>query len=295
MNMDWEPIFDEIKTEFPLGDEYVESKRVRTGPVINRIEQHTSTGDDILSIGSGPCVLESLLSRLGYNVTAVDELDNSWHKIGENRERFKQFAEDNGVDFYEKTIGPENPLNKTNFDLVFSLDVIEHLTIPRQFLNSCVTHVRDDGTLLLLTPNAAHLARRIKRLMGKPQPPTAGSYYWTIGEFRGHIKEYTTSEIESLFDWHGLENPEVETIHQLVAYNAMGSNSTLYNMITNLYMSIAGIHPPLKDTILATATKPPGWEPVGMDINKAKEYQNLIEYSNIDGRSDEELIDDIQG
>ena len=291
--MQWETDLDDLKGDFPIDSSYIESKRTRTGPVVDRIKKLTNPGDDLLSIGSGPCVIESVLSKLGYNVVAVDELKNSWHKLGDNQRRFREFAESNGVEFHQKTITPDDPLPKSDFDLVFSLDVIEHLTTPRQFLNACVFHIDDRGSLLLLTPNASHLARRLKRLLGKPQPPVADNYYWYIGNFRGHIKEYTVGEVGQMLSYQGLTNIQVDTIHQLVEYKKHTLESPLKHRLLDVYKFVSGLYPPFRDTIVATATKPAGWEPDTADVERFKDVQNLIERSNLDGLSNEEIIDAI--
>ena len=69
--------------------------KTKTKTKIGRPSTRTKYQEDqifkILSIGSGPCDLEAILSNLGYNITAIDDLNDSWHLISNNKERIKNY------------------------------------------------------------------------------------------------------------------------------------------------------------------------------------------------------------
>ena len=82
---------------------------------------------------------------------------------------------------------------QAQYDVISFLEVIEHLyTSPPQVLAFLRTFLKDDGLLVIQTPNAAALKKRIKLLFGT-------NPYERIRESRqnpGHFREYTAQEID---------------------------------------------------------------------------------------------------
>lgn len=74
---------------------YIDNNLNKYITTVLKITKETPLGSKILSIGSGPCDLEAVLSRLGYKVTAIDDLEDHWHIIGRNRERIRDLARAN--------------------------------------------------------------------------------------------------------------------------------------------------------------------------------------------------------
>lgn len=72
-------------------------------------------------------------------------------------------------------------------DLVIAAEVLEHLhTAPERLLHSIAQVLAPRGVLVLQTPNAAALDKRLKLLFGR-NPREAG-----------HLREYTLSELRAL-------------------------------------------------------------------------------------------------
>ncbi|MEM1227821.1 MAG: class I SAM-dependent methyltransferase [Planctomycetota bacterium] len=59
------------------------------------------------------------------------------------------------------------------FDVIFAGDLIEHLANPGLFLDRCHQHLRPDGVLLLVTPNAFCLNRLLCNLLFLDNDPNA--------------------------------------------------------------------------------------------------------------------------
>ena len=78
------------------------------------------------------------------------------------------------------------------YDLIIMAEIIEHLyTSPKLVLACIKTWLKKDGYLIIQTPNAVSLGKRIKMLIGKHP-------YEMIRESRinpGHFREYTIKEI----------------------------------------------------------------------------------------------------
>ena len=95
-------------------------------------------------------------------------------------------------------------------DLIVLAEVIEHLQIPPQAVLEClVSWLRPGGELLLQTPNAVSLAKRLRMLRGynpfmMPQQP---------GDCSGHVREYTVAELKELGQAAGLEVREVSVLN----------------------------------------------------------------------------------
>jgi len=83
-------------------------------------------------------------------------------------------------------------LNEEPFDLVFSLEVIEHLYDPRDFMAGCFNATRSGGTFIISTPYHGYLKNLMLSLAGRwdlhHDPLCAG----------GHIKFFSRETLSSL-------------------------------------------------------------------------------------------------
>jgi SAM-dependent methyltransferase len=87
------------------------------------------------------------------------------------------------------------------YDFVVMAEVLEHLhTAPQRVLAFVATLLADGGVLVLQTPNAASLPKRIKLLLGR------NPYEMIRGEplNPGHFREYTAAELKMLVEGAGL-------------------------------------------------------------------------------------------
>jgi SAM-dependent methyltransferase len=87
-------------------------------------------------------------------------------------------------------------------DLVVVAEVLEHLyTAPQLVLRCLSTFLRPGGTMLLQTPNAAALVKRVKLLLGRnPYEPLR-----LVRHHPGHFREYTVDELLAVGREAGLE------------------------------------------------------------------------------------------
>lgn len=119
--------------------------------VLEELEKHTPKGK-LLDIGSSTGFFLSEAKNRGWQTVGIEF--SAWSK---------KIAEDRfGLEIYAK---PLEELNwpKESFDAVAMLDVIEHLTDPRQVLREAGKILKPGGTLVLTTPDSGSwLARRAK-------------------------------------------------------------------------------------------------------------------------------------
>lgn len=135
-------------------------------------------GRRALDVGCGAGLLAEPLARMGAALTALDAAE-------ENIAVARSHAEGQGLAIdYRAT--PVERLEESGFDLVTSMEVIEHVADPAAFVAALADRLAPDGLLILSTPNRTPLSRLAMI---------------TIGESVGGIPKGT-------HDWHKFLNPE---------------------------------------------------------------------------------------
>ena len=101
-------------------------------------------GKTALDVGCGAGLLAEPLCRMGATVTAVDAAP-------ELIEVAVAHAEGQGLAIDYRAVGVEAVQGK--FDLVTSMEVIEHVAEPQAFIDSLAARLADGGLMILSTPN----------------------------------------------------------------------------------------------------------------------------------------------
>jgi 2-polyprenyl-6-hydroxyphenyl methylase/3-demethylubiquinone-9 3-methyltransferase len=134
---------------------------VRLAYIRDRIDQHWAldehsrrplAGKTALDVGCGAGLLAEPLARLGAKVTAIDPTPEL---ISVARDH----AAGQGLDIDYRVSAVED-LDGT-FDLIASMEVIEHTADPQQFLNDLAERLAPDGLLIMSTPNATAWSKLI--------------------------------------------------------------------------------------------------------------------------------------
>jgi 2-polyprenyl-6-hydroxyphenyl methylase/3-demethylubiquinone-9 3-methyltransferase len=128
------------------------------------------SGKRAADVGCGAGLLAEPLARLGAEVTGVDA-------AAENIAAAQLHAEGQGLAIDYRTGGVE--LLEGPFDLVTSLEVIEHVTDARGFIGGLADALARDGLLILSTPNRTATSRLLmimlaEGLVGSPRVLTTG-------------------------------------------------------------------------------------------------------------------------
>ncbi|MES2096053.1 MAG: bifunctional 2-polyprenyl-6-hydroxyphenol methylase/3-demethylubiquinol 3-O-methyltransferase UbiG [Pseudomonadota bacterium] len=108
-------------------------------------------GRSALDVGCGAGLLCEPLARLGASVTGLDA-------ASENIGVARAHAAQSGLSIDYRT-GSVELLSGETFDLVTSMEVIEHVTDPAAFVAGLVGALADDGLMILSTPNRTPLSR----------------------------------------------------------------------------------------------------------------------------------------
>src|SRR5271168_4874315 len=81
----------DVIREFPFPG-YMEPMLDAYDSIMENCSKLLPAGSRILDFGAGPCEKAAVLTRIGYRCTAVDDLTDDWHQIGDNREKLCKFA-----------------------------------------------------------------------------------------------------------------------------------------------------------------------------------------------------------
>jgi 2-polyprenyl-6-hydroxyphenyl methylase/3-demethylubiquinone-9 3-methyltransferase len=140
---------------------------VRLGYIRARIDQHWSAdecdrrplhGRRAADVGCGAGLLAEPLARLGAEVTGLDPAP-------ENVAAARLHAEGQGLAI-EYRVGSVEALTGP-YDLVTSLEVIEHVNEPRAFVLGLADALAEDGLLILSTPNRTAMSRLMMIVIGE--------------------------------------------------------------------------------------------------------------------------------
>lgn len=128
-------------------------------------------GKRALDVGCGAGLLCEPLARLGANVTGVDAAE-------ENVAAARAHAAGTGLDIQYRC-GDLGQLGLTDFDLVCSMEVIEHVADKPAFVAALAAALAEGGLMVLSTPNRTARARLLlvegaERLGAIPR----GTHHW---------------------------------------------------------------------------------------------------------------------
>jgi len=164
--------------------------------VFSTLKNRNST-DSIRVLDIGPAY-QTLLIRNFFPHLQVDTLGFN-HSFNQLREGERHFIQD--LNFCEEKWDEE--IKK--YDLIIFCEVIEHLyTMPDIILARLYQSLNKGGHLIIQTPNALAIHKRIKLLFGI-QP-----YDLLLENKMGHFREYTALELEHILKNVGFDQISVK-------------------------------------------------------------------------------------
>jgi 2-polyprenyl-6-hydroxyphenyl methylase / 3-demethylubiquinone-9 3-methyltransferase len=133
---------------------------VRLGFIRSAIDAHFDSertgryplaGKTVLDVGCGAGLLCEPLARMGGAVTGVDAAPENIAVAAAHAK-----AAELNIDYRAGEIAAQN---LGQFDVVTSMEVIEHVADPAAFLTQLVARLKPDGLMLLSTPNRTAASR----------------------------------------------------------------------------------------------------------------------------------------
>jgi len=154
---------------------------------------HPLAGKRAADIGCGAGLLAEPLARLGATVTGIDAAP-------ENIAAARRHAERQGLAIDYRAGGVE-ALAGESFDLVLSMEVIEHVADPAAFVSALAELVADDGLLILSTPNRTPLSMLALVTIGEgfgvvPRGTHDWARFLTPDELTAHVEQAGLRVIE---------------------------------------------------------------------------------------------------
>lgn len=146
----------------------------------------------ILEIGSGNGKLSGTLARSGHKVVGVE---SSLSGVEISRAAYPD-AEYTHQSVYELSL----PGRERAFDLVLSVEVIEHLFLPKELLRAAARYLRPGGTLILTTPYHGYLKNLLLSVCGR------WDRHWAVEWDGGHIKYFSVRSLSRLLESEGYRN-----------------------------------------------------------------------------------------
>lgn len=110
------------------------------------------SGKKALDVGCGAGLLCEPLARLGADVTGIDA-------AAENIAAARDHAGQQGLSIEYQAIGVEELARPGAYDLVTSMEVIEHVTDPALFISGLAQALAPGGLMILSTPNRTPLSK----------------------------------------------------------------------------------------------------------------------------------------
>tara|TARA_B100000795_G_C22784392_1_gene433904 strand:+ start:529 stop:1323 length:795 start_codon:yes stop_codon:yes gene_type:complete len=253
--MNYHKLMNEVKESFPFKNYIVENSAGDLYKTVFSIStKYLKENSTVLDFGSGPCDKTAIVSLLGHECIAMDDMQDQWHKESDNSKKILEFSKKMGI-HYINTMNNGIDAKGTTFDMIMLNDIIEHLhESPKDLLLSLLNLLKDDGVLFITVPNAGNIKKRLNLLVGRTNLPPYSSYYWYPGQWRGHIREYVYNDLIELSKFLDLD---IELID--------GCDHMLTNVqpwLIPFYKFVTWFFPKWKDSWVLVARKRANWMPL---------------------------------
>lgn len=169
-------------------------------PIVNLLRKNSAS--KVLDLGCGNGAFTHLLHQQGFK---VEGFDGSASGVELARKHYPdiQFSQ---LDLVAGHI-PEHYRNQ--FDAVVSVEVIEHLLLPRMLMKNAMQALKPGGLLILTTPYHGYWKNLALAL-------TNGfDAHWHPLRDYGHIKFFSRQTLTQLFEEYSLEQIRFQTVGRI--------------------------------------------------------------------------------
>lgn len=197
------PVFGRDFCEGPLRPEHSEWFRYqKTFCELRRLREQRESTLKVLDYGMLFGIPTLTFAMDGHALYAVDDFAYYGASFEPLRQQLMKNITIRSVD------APyEIPYEDEFFDAVSFLAVIEHFPdSPKKALSEMHRVLKPGGTLIVDTPNAAKMYKRLLFLLrGTGAYPELAPYYHSEAPFTGHHREYNARDLRTVLEWSGFE------------------------------------------------------------------------------------------
>lgn len=256
---EYKMVFDQVSKSFPFPGYLTLGTYYSVKHLLTELTRITNTlkGLELLDVGCGPMDKTAIFSKMGLICSGVDDLRDPWHALNQNTRTILNFAKSMDINFHHQSSDDYTiPFPENYFDIITSIAVIEHLhDTPRILLNSMGAHLKPGGLLVVEMPNSVNLRKRLSVLFGKTNYNPVSELFYSLGPYRGHVREYTLEETMWICHAAGYE-----VIHSST-YEPNAYDKLPYGL-RHIYILAGALVPTLRSGLLVIAKKPDNWKPV---------------------------------
>ena len=179
----------------------------------------------VLEVGSGKGVFKSYLKENDKYVG----LEFSQEAI--------RLAEKNKVELYQETIENYAPKCPDSYDVVCSFQVLEHVTNPRTFIESCITALKPGGILIIAVPSEDDLMKEMVNNLYNMPPH--------------HVTRYSDKTLENIAKLFDLELVSIK--HDSISQDQFYMNA--YTSLQHKFLKYKLLDLSLKRTLVRILCK----------------------------------------
>lgn len=159
---------------------------IRYNTILDGFEKFKKTGN-LLDVGAGCGFFLEIAKQRGWNAIGTELTDQAIEQC-ENKGLTMFKGEIQDIDFGD-----------LEFDIVLSIEVIEHINNPIEYVQKCGSILRKGGLFYLTTPNFnSYLRYRLKE-------------NYNVIEYPNHLCYFTRKTLKKLFTDNGFSTSKMET------------------------------------------------------------------------------------
>lgn len=152
---------------------------------------------NLFDLGCGNGATMNLLNSIGYSVVGVDPSTEGVTRANSQYPELKIELGHTGEDLRGRF---------GRFNALYSLEVIEHVYDPDEYIQQIHSLLEDNGICILSTPYHGYFKNLVISLLGK------WDKHFTVLWKGGHIKFWSKSTITKLLECHGFELLDIKRV-----------------------------------------------------------------------------------
>ena len=169
-------------------------------------------GKHLVDLGAGTSAFGPVCRAMGMEVTIADDFGGGGgvelEHLDKTRKLIADWKSQLGINVLEgDLLNKPLALETASVDVITCINSLEHWHhSPKRLFHEIVRVLRPGGYLILVTPNAANLRKRVSAICGKNIWDRL-EWWYHDGDpvFRGHVREPIIADLKQLMEWNGIE------------------------------------------------------------------------------------------